>query len=235
MSESTDRLISGLVDGLEPVAPVPRLRSACGVVWLIWVLFSGFILWSKPAAPVWSEWTAQPFYPMSLLALLAAAFGGTLSALASGQPGRAGSERLGLAVCAGGLLAAAVACLLGMSSSGSHTGGEIAASTSWLASLSLASPSHAAADLMCLRRGMLMALVPAVVFLPFLARGWTTHPMRAAWVCATAVGALGAVTIHSSCGLLEPGHWLVGHLGIPVVLSLVSLYPLGLWLKRRRG
>ena len=43
MTDSTDRLISMLEDDLEPVRPLPRLRSAFAIVLTVWATFVGLM------------------------------------------------------------------------------------------------------------------------------------------------------------------------------------------------
>jgi len=221
VTEASDRLISGLVDDLEPVQPLPRLRFAFAIVLAVWAAVLGLVLWSQEAAPGARSLLDNRIYLASFIGLLVAASGGTLSALAAGQPGRERAETGGLFVSLIGLSAAAVACLVGLVGTG---GLDL-----------VASPSPSGADLMCFQKGVFFSILPAGVILSFLVRGWTAHPIRAALVAAATAGALGAAIVHLSCDNLSPRHLLVGHLSVPIVLGLLGLYPLGLLLRRLRG
>jgi len=218
MSGPNDRLISELVDDLAPVRPLPRLRSAFSIVLAVWATMLGVVLLTLQHQPGARGLLANPVYFASFAGLVMAALGGTLSALAAGRPGRTKLEVGGLLVCVAGLLAAVVACLIGM-------GG-----------LDLAQhPSPPGLDAMCFREGAFLSLLPAGVVLSFLVRGWTARPIRAALAAAIAAGALGASVVHLSCDFLGPRHLLMGHLSVPIVLGALALYPLGVLLRRLRG
>ncbi len=218
MTDPTDRLISGLVDDLAPVRPLPRLRQAFSVVLSVWAAMLGVVLLTLKHEPGASGLLANPVYFASFAGLMIAALGGTLSALAAGRPGRTKLEVAGLLVCLVGLLAAAVACLVG------------------IGSLDFAQhPSPPGLDAMCFRKGALLSLLPGGVVLSFLVRGWTARPIRAALVAAIAAGALGASVVHLSCDFLGPRHLLLGHLSVPIMLAALALYPLGVLLRRLRG
>lgn len=218
MTDSTDRLVSGLVDDLAPVRPLPRLRSAFSIVLAVWATMLGVVLLTLRHEPGAHALLANGLYFASFAGLVVAALGGTLSALAAGRPGRTKLEVAGLLVCLAGLLAAAVACLIGM---GGLDFGEHA--------------SPPGLDAMCFREGAFLSILPAGVVLSFLVRGWTARPIRAALAAAIAAGALGASVVHLSCDFLGPRHLLMGHLSVPIVLAALALYPLGVLLRRLRG
>ena len=158
------------------------------------------------------------FYLASFLGLLAAALGGTLSALASGVPGRDRMEQIGSSLAAFGLFAAAAACLVGMRSASVE--------------FQHATPGM---DAMCFEKAALFSLLPAGIIFTFLIRGWAMKPIRASLIALIASGALGAGIVHIACGHLGPRHVLIGHLSVPLVLAVLGLYPLGVLLRRLRG
>ncbi len=216
MTGASDRLISSLVDDLEPIRPLPRLRLAFAVILALWAMMLGFVLWAKTGhAGVQSLFTNRIYFA-SFMGLLVASLGGTISALAAGVPGRERLEIRGMLLSLLGLLGAAVACLFGM-----HE-------------LGLSTPSPQGVDAMCFRESALMSVLPAGVILSFLVRGWAAHPVRAALLALLGSGALGAMIVHASCDFLAPRHLLVGHLSVPVVLVLLGIYPLTLVLRRVR-
>ncbi|MBJ17805.1 MAG: DUF1109 domain-containing protein [bacterium] len=218
MTGSTDRLISGLVDDLESVRPLPRLRFAFAIVLAVWATVLGVVLSSQETPLGAHSLLADRVFLAAFLGLLVAALGATMSALAAGQPGRERAEIVGLTISLVGLLGAALACVVGMGSF------DLAAH-----------PSPPGADAMCFQKGALMSVLPSGVILSFLVRGWTAHPIRAALTAAVAAGALGATIVHLSCELLGPRHLLMGHLSVPIVLGLIGLYPLGALLRRLRS
>lgn len=218
MTDSTDRLIAGMVDELEPVRPLPRLRSAFAVILSIWAALLGIVLWGQEGGSIPGSAMADWIYLAAFLGLVFASVGGTISALAAGTPGRERLELMGMALALLGLGAAAGACLIGMWTLGPE-----------------ASASPPGLDAMCLRHGGLLSLLPAGVILSFLVRGWAAHPVRASLVALGASGALGALIVHFTCGFVGPAHLLASHLSVPVALALLGVYPLALILRRLRG
>ncbi len=218
MSDSTERLISSLAEELEPVRPLPRLRSAFAIVLAVWATFLAVMLMSDGGAAGAMSGLRDSIYLASFLGLIVAALGGTVSALAAGIPGRERLEVAGLGLSLAGLVAAAIACLVGLRASGLDA--------------PVAPPGlHG----MCFRNAALSSLLPAGVILSFLVRGWSAHPVRAAIVAWVASGALGTLVVHLSCGFIGPRHVLMGHLSVPLVLAGLGLYPLALLLRRLRG
>ncbi len=218
MSSASDRLISNLVDDLEPVRPQPRLRQAFAIVLTCWAALLGVVLWSLQSNAGLDAILTGRVYLASFLGLLVASLGGTVSALAAGVPGRERLETAGMMLSLVGLLAAAVACLIGIGVHGLP-----------------ATVSPEGADMMCFRTGALSSLLPAGVILSFLVRGWAAHPIRASMIALLASGALGALIVHASCGFMAPRHLLVGHLSVPIVLVLLGAYPLAVVLRKLRG
>lgn len=217
MTESTERLISSLTADLEPVRPLPRLRSAFASVLAVSVAILGLALLGNQSSPGFASMLSDRIYLTSFISLLIAAFAGTTSALASAVPGRHRLELGGILVAWLGLASAALACLIGMRALGLD-----------------ASASPAGLDAMCFRRAWLYLLLPAAAILSFVVRGWAAHPVRAASVALLGSGAIGAWIVHTSCGFLAPQHLLIGHLSVPIVLLLVGLCPVSLILRRIR-
>lgn len=223
MTSSSDRLISGLVEDLEPVRPLPRLRQVFALVLALWTMLLGGVLWAHAGDAGLLHLFEHPtleirVYLASFFGLLVASLGGTASALAAGVPGRERLGIAGMALALGGLVAAAVACFVGF-----HVLDGSAAAV------------PAGANAMCFREGAFFALFPAGVILGFLVRGWTTHPVRAALVALLASGALGALIVHVNCDLYDARHLLLGHLGVPIVFALLGMYPLAVVLRRVRN
>ncbi len=217
MTESTERLISSLAADLEPVRPLPRLRSAFAAVLAVSLTILALALLGDKAQPGIASILSDRIYLTSFIGLLIAAFAGTTAALASAVPGRARLELGGLGLAWLGLATAASMCLIGMRALGLDA---------------LASP--AGLDAMCFGRASLCLLLPAAAMLSFLVRGWATHPVRAASIALLGSGAIGAGIVHAGCGFLAPKHLLISHLSVPIVLLLLGLYPLSLMLRRIR-
>lgn len=217
MTGASDRLISDLVDDLEPVRPLPRLRLAFAVILALWATMLGLVLWAKEGDAGVRSLFANRIYFGSFVGLMVASFGGTISALAAGIPGRERLEIRGMLVSLIGLLAAAAACLVGIYELGLS-----------------APPPPEGIDAMCFQESALLSLLPAGVILSFLVRGWAAHPVRAALVALLGSGALGAMIIHMSCGFLGPRHMLMSHLSVPIVFVVLGIYPLAVVLRRLR-
>jgi hypothetical protein len=217
VTSASDRLISGLVESLEPVRPLPQLRVAFATIIALWAILLGLVFWTHEGEMGARSLIANRVYLGSFLGLLVAALGATVSALAAGVPGRERLEIGGMLAALLGLSSAAIACLLGMNELGLS-----------------AAASPAGADSMCFRRSALFSLLPAGVILSFLVRGWAAHPVRAALVALLASGALGSLIVHLSCDLLEPRHMLISHLSVPIVLVLLGIFPLAFVLRRIR-
>lgn len=217
MSDSADRLIDGLVDDLEPVTPLPRLRSAYAVILAVWAAMLGVVLWSQESTIGARSLMSDRIYFVSFLGLMVAAFGATISALAAGIPGRERIETVGTVLSAVGLCSAAISCLYGVRALGIST---------------MVMPTDV--DQLCFEKSIWLSLLPAGVILTFLVRGWAAHPFRAAGVALIASGGLGALVVHLSCGYLNPRHLLVSHLSVPVVLGILGLFPLALLIRRVR-
>lgn len=216
LTGGTERLIDGLVEDLEPAAPMIRVRQAFAVVLAVWAAVLGVVLWSQRHPAGATLLFTNGVYLTSFVGLMIAALAATLSALAAARPGRERLERIALGVSAGGLFVASGVCLVGLTGEG-------------------AQPSPPGADAMCLQMGAFLSLLPAGVVLSFLVRGWAGHPIRAALIGLVSAGALGGVTIHLSCDLIGPGHLLRGHVAIPLVLAVLGTYPAGLLIRRLRG
>ena len=214
---TTDRLVDGLLEDLEPVRPVPRLRSAFAIVLATWAALLGSVLWSQATTPGAAQLISERIYLVSFVGLFVAALGATLSTLAGTRPGRGRAEILGLAVALASLAIAAASCVVGIVALGHDV------------------PTPAGADAMCFQKGSLLSLLPGGVILSFLVRGWAEHPIRAAAFGLVAAGALGATIVHLSCDFVGPRHLIIGHMSIPLVLAILGLYPLGVLLRRLRA
>lgn len=217
MTGASDRLISSLVDDLEPVRLLPRLRLAFAVILALWATMLGIVLWVKEGDLGVQSLFTNRIYFGSFVGLLVASLGGTSSALAAGIPGRERLEIGGMLISLIGLLVAAAACLTGVYELGLS-----------------APPSPQGIDAMCFQESAFLSLLPAGVIFSFLVRGWAAHPVRAALIALLGSGALGAMIIHISCGFLGPRHMLMSHLSVPIVLVALGIYPLAVLLRRVR-
>jgi hypothetical protein len=216
-THSTERLIESLGADLVPTRPLPRLRSAFAIVLTVWASIVGLLALGTNFSINHSALIGSRFYLGCFVGLVIAALGGTASALAAGVPGRERLEVAGVGIAAFGLFAGALACLIGIRTVG----------------IDSVAPD-AARNLMCFEEGAFLSLLPAGVILSFLVRGWTARPFRAALIALLGSGALGALIIHLSCGLLAPKHLILGHMSVPIVLMVLGVYPVAVVLKRMR-
>jgi hypothetical protein len=217
LTSASDRLITDLVEDLEPVRPLPRLRQAFAIILALWATLLGVVLWTQEFEPGVGSLMANRIYFWSFAGLLVASCGGTISALAAGMPGRDRLEMGGMLLSLVGLGVAVVVCLTGMNAVG------VAA---------FVSPTEGEA--MCFRRGAFLSLLPAGVIFSFLVRGWAARPVRAVLIALLASGGIGAVIVQASCDYFAPQHLLIGHLTVPLVLAMLGVYPLGVILRRIR-
>lgn len=217
MIESTQQLIQRLSEDLQPVRPLPRLRSGFAIVLTVWATLLGLVWLGSGEVAGLGSVLRDRIYGASFAGLLVAALGGTASALASGVPGRERVEWVGLVAAASGLLCAAGVCLIGMETLVRESPG-----------------GPPGLDAMCFRHAVLSTFLPAGVILSFMVRGWTSRPVRAALIALLGSGALGAALVHLNCGFLLPEHVLIGHLSVPVVLAALGAYPLAIILRRLR-
>jgi hypothetical protein len=181
-TNATERLIARLGEDLEPVRPLPRLRSAFAIVLTVWATFLGLAVLGSEATIATGSLMGNQIYLASFVGLVLAALGATASALAAGIPGRENVETIGMMFAA-----------------------------------------------------VFLSLLPAGVILSFLVRGWTARPIRAALIALLGAGALGAVVVHLSCGFVGPKHVILGHMSVPIVLTLLGAYPVAVVLRKLRG
>lgn len=218
MTHSTENLISDLVEDLAPVKPVLPMRLAVGLVLGVAAGLIGVVLIRQEGPLGASHLLSDSIYLATFLGLTSVAVGGTISAIASGRPGREGLETSSRWGGVAGLAAGALTCGFGMASLGLGLG---------------ASPSGF--DAGCLERSILFSLLPALVIGFFVLRGWSTSPFLSALIALASAGGIGGVLVHLSCPFLEPQHLLLGHLSAPVILAALGFYPLGLLFRRLRA
>jgi hypothetical protein len=215
--DPTERLISSLGDALEPVRPLPRLRTVFALVLIVSTALVGLVALTGAGRIATRAFSESGLYVACWVALIVAGCAGTISALAAGIPGRErlGEIAMGLAVL--GLVAGAATCGLAIGMQ------------------PLSSPPGLDAE--CFTSGTILAVFPAGVILGFLLRGLIASPLRAALIALLAAGALGGMIVHLHCGFVGPQHLLLGHLSVPLVWALVGLglYPLVVLMRRARN
>ena len=209
-------LIRELARDLEPVQPIPRIRTVTAGVIALWFAVAAIgltVLGLRPdlaEAMIGVRGVAAVFAGLGLAGL-----GGVVAALAMGVPGREVLARVALALAIlGMLMAAGVGALLFAASSVAEV------RVSWTA------------DLACLAVAILVGLLPAVGVVWFAGRTSPFRPVIAVLAAAAGTAALGAVTAQASCPHSEMRHLLVAHSLAPGFGVLLLTLPLLVALKR---
>ncbi|MDJ0785637.1 MAG: NrsF family protein [Myxococcota bacterium] len=211
-------LIGDLADDLEPVTPIPRLRTVVGGLLLLWAAVAGLGIAMRGLRPDFLEMllhvrgTALIFTGLGVAGL-----GGLLASLALGVPGREGAVRSGFVVAGIGMaLAAGVGTLL------------------FLQNPVFDSPVPLRADLDCLIVSLSVALLPALGISVFGARTVPHRPLVLVLAAAAAMAAMGGATAQATCPADDPRHLMLGHVLAPAVGALVLTFPLLFALRRAR-
>ena len=212
----SEALIRELARDLDPVQPIPRIRTVMTGVIALWFAVAAIgvtVLGLRPDpadAMIGVRGVAAVFAGLGLAGL-----GGIVAALALGVPGREVLARVALALAIlGMLMAAGVGALLFAVSPVAEVG------VSWTA------------DLACFAVAILVGLLPAAGVVWFAGRALPFRPVIAVLAAAAGAVALGAITAQASCTHSEMRHLLVAHALAPVFgVSLLTL-PLLVALKR---
>ena len=214
----SEALIRELARDLDPVQPIPRIRTVMSGVIALWlgVAAIGFtVLGLRPdlaRAMLGVGGVAVVFAGLGMAGL-----GGVAAALAMGVPGREGLARASLALAIlGMLIAAGVGSLLFALSPVAE------ARVSWTG------------DLACLVVAVLVGLLPAIGVVWFAGRASPFRPVIAVLAAAAGAVALGAITAGASCTHSEMRHLLVAHALAPAFGVLLLTLPLLVALKRFR-
>jgi hypothetical protein len=214
----TESLLRELVDGLEPVRPVPTVRGlVLAVVGAFAVAAALNGIWPGLTFAPPPAWRSLPF--LALLAGLATAAAGSLRAVATGAiPGREAAARSGRRVAVAGALLATAGGVAG-----------VAAADDVMAHFPLG------VTVACACRASLLAVLPAAVLCVYLTRAFERRPRVGAAFACLGAAALGAAWVHATCPLLEPLHGLLGHWVGPAGVGLLLALPVSLWLGQRGG
>ena len=215
--QSTEPLLRELARDLQPVHPIPQLRSVAAGVLLIWLL-ALFVDWMfgapSPRFAAGELWR-EPAFLVVLAGLLCTAVGATLAALAGAVPGREGEARVGIGVGIGGLALATASGVWAVADKG--VGTEFPA---------------LATSITCVSRAAALGIVPALVACAFLARAWVRTARAGAAVAVAGCAALGAVAVHTSCPYEGALHMLLGHSLAPFFAALVFTFPMAALVRR---
>jgi hypothetical protein len=214
-SRSED-LIRELARDLEPVQPIPRIRTVMAGVLALWFAVTAAGLAVLGLRPDLIEATfGGNGLVFVLIGLGLAGCGSVVAACAMGVPGRELLARSALCVSMLGMLVA-----VGVGALQLRTSSVTEAAVPFTG------------DLSCLAVAILVGLLPAVVVIRFAARSAPLHPALMALTTASGAAALGAITAYASCPHCVMRHLVVAHALAPAFGALLLTLPLLVVLKR---
>lgn len=217
----TEERIRKLARDLEPVKPIPRLRTVGGILlacWAVALVIDVLVGGPMPRAASDPIWTS-PSYLAAVAAAALIALGATSAALGSSVPGREETVRAGLRVTALGAVFALASWGLGVVSAvPDHKGDE------WVSILS------------CGSRALAIGLVPALACGVFAARAWLRGARLTAALALAGGGGLGAFAVQVSCASSGVYHQLFAHTLTPLwsvaLLTAPAALLIGRWARR---
>ncbi|MEZ4333349.1 MAG: NrsF family protein [Myxococcota bacterium] len=205
-SKAEDR-IEALVQELEPVRPIPRLRTLLALALaLVPLAVVAHFVFGGPGlrGPVGAA--ERPVFVGLLVGLLLVAGGALAAAFARAVPGREAAGRRGgkLAVAGGALALLASGVGVGLVGRGEVGLAECIG---------------------CIRHAVGLGVLPFAVVIGFVLRAFADRFGPAILLGVIGGVALGAAAVHLTCGSDQPMHWLLGHALGPVVLGLILAGP----------
>lgn len=212
--ELTEPLVTELVEGLEPVRPLPRLRSVAGLALVLGAVASAGVMAVRGVRPDLAVVALNPAMGLLAIGLAAVALGGIATSLGAATPGRERVARVGLMALLAGFTIASGAAGWGLVSTGAAAWEGI-----WIG---------------CLWMAALAGLLPSVALLAFVIRALPQWPAGAIAAAAGGSVALAGLSVLASCPASGWGHVLFEHTLAPLLggaaLSVV-LYPVLRWLR----
>jgi hypothetical protein len=217
-SGHAEELIRELARDLDPVRPIPRIRTVTAGVVVLWLAVAAIGLGVLGMRPDLAHaMIGVPGVAIVFTGLGLAGLGGVIAALALGVPGRERLARVALVLAVLGMVSAAgVGTLLVAISPVADAG------VSW------------SGDFACLAVAVLVGLLPAVGVVWFAGRALPFRPVIAVLAAAAGTAALGAITAQASCPHSEMRHLLVAHALAPAFGVLLLTLPLLVALRRFR-
>lgn len=204
----TEQLVGDLVEALEPIRLIPRLRTVAAAALALGVISSAVVMGLRGVRSDLASGVFSPCVVLMAVGLTIVALGGIAASLGAGVPGRERVTQLGTRVLVGGLVLAAGA------------GG-------W-ALVSAGAAAWEGIGVRCLATALLAGVLPGLALLAFLAVAFPARPALALAAASGGAVALGSISVHVSCPATGGLHLLLGHAAAPVlggvVLALV-LYP----------
>ena len=214
--QSANDLIHALAEDLEPVRPIPRLRTLLAGLAVTWLVVVGLAIVVRGLRDDWLEMALTPFGTGGLfIGLGVLGVGGLTAALALGIPGREATARLGIGAALAGLAyAAGVGTVLFIESPVVEWAGNLRG------------------DLTCLGTALAVGLVPGLGIASFAGRAAAFRPLVLALAAAAGTAALGAAAAQAMCPSDDIGHLVLGHLLAPGLGALILTLPLLVALRR---
>ena len=205
---SSENLVAELVERLEPVRPILRLRTVAGAALGLGAVMSSIVFAIRGLRPDLMMGTLEPAVLLVGLGLTGVACGGIVASIAAAIPGREGIARTGLGALVAGLALSAGAAGWGLFSSGAAAWGGLAMN--------------------CLLTASVVGLLPTVGLLTFLVHALPRRPAAALATAAGGAVGIGGLAAHATCAATGALHVLVEHALAPVlggVLLALLLYP----------
>ena len=215
-SGSAEELIRDLAADLEPVQPIPRIRSVVAGLVGLWLAVAcvGFVVMGK-MPDVMGNLLQPGGTSIVFGGLVLAGLGGLVASLAMSVPGREATTRTALWIAMLGMgVAAGMGSVLFLRSPGSPI------------------PHDGMTDLFCLSLAVGVSLLPALGIAGFAGRATPVRPLVLAVAGAAATAALGAVSAQATCSYKDPRHLMLGHVLAPAVGALLLSVPLLVALRR---
>ncbi len=205
---SSDNLVSELVQSLEPVRPIPRLRTVAAAALGLGAIVSGIVIAIRGVRPDLLMGSLEPTALLVGLGLTAVACGGICSSIGAAVPGRDGVARSGL-----------VAVFVGLALSAGAAGWGV---------FSMGAVAWDGVSMRCLLTASVVGLIPTIGLLVFLVHALPQRPAAALATAAGGAVGIGGLAAHASCAASDPMHVLVEHAFAPVlggVVLALLLYP----------
>jgi hypothetical protein len=203
---SSEALLRELAADLQPVRPIPRLRSVVAAIALLAFACAAALLWRKGLRPdLVPVVSGDALYDSVAIGMAVIGGGALVAGIAACVPGRERTQSRAVRWAALGAALAFVVVPIGVAATQRHV---------------LRLPD--AADFACVATGLVASVLAAAASLVF---GWRTAPRSlalAAALAAAGAGAVGAIAVHAVCPSPEASHWLWGHACVPVVAGLLA-------------
>ncbi len=216
--QDNSQLITDLARDLEPVRRIGRVRDGLRIALLLAAIVAAVAIFIRGLHPDLRVVLAEHSGFQAILAGLSLiAVGAVVAAIAASVPGRESLTRISLALGLVGVLIAmgvGSAVLLGESS--------------WVSATCSLSD-----DLSCLGVSCLVALVPAIAVLSYVARAAPYRKYMT--ILAASVGSvgIGALVVHLSCPCMDGRHLILAHAAAPFAGGLLLSLPFFAILRRK--